>query len=103
MGVKSIEMEGCILEELRLGTARIPNNANIDVPPEVNAFMSEFVDTTHEHKKDCSLDILVTKNSWGYAVDKLVEKIRGVPHLFDLKYLFCLQKKIKDCKRGAYD
>lgn len=69
-----------ILEELRLCTAWISNNTNIDVPSKVDAFMSNLVYTTCEHKQNCSLDILVAKDSWGNTINKLIEEIWGIPH-----------------------
>lgn len=69
-----------LLKKLRLCTTGISNYAHIDVPSQVNALVSKFVNTTQKHEKDCSLDILVTKNSWSNTINQLVEKIRSVSH-----------------------
>lgn len=75
--------ENNILEELRLRTAGISNYTNINVPSQVDAFMSKLMDTTQEHKQDCTLDVLVTKNSWTNAINNLIKEIRCVPHLLN--------------------
>jgi hypothetical protein len=73
-----------ILEELRLCTAGISNNTDVDVTSQVDAFMSKLVDTTQEHKQDCPLDILVTKHSWGNAINKLIEEIGSISHSLNI-------------------
>lgn len=42
--------------------------------------MSDLVYTTQKHKKNGLLDILVAKNCWGNAVDKLIKEVRSIPH-----------------------
>lgn len=79
-----------ILEELRFCTARVPNNADIYIPSQVDAFMSELVNATNEHKKDSSLYVLMTKHCWSNAIDKLIEEIRGTPHSLNFINLFSL-------------
>ena len=73
-----------ILEELRLSTAGISNYTDIDVTSQVDAFMSKFVNATQEHKQNCSLDILVSEHSWGYAINKLREEIRSISHSLNI-------------------
>lgn len=72
-----------LLEELRLGAARISNNTDINISSQVNSFVSKLMDTTQKHKQYCSLDILMAKYGWGHTVNQLIEEVRGVPHLLD--------------------
>lgn len=88
--------ERVVLKKLRLCTARITNNTNIYVPSKADAFMSRFVNPTHKHKKDCSLNILMTKNSWSYTFNKLGEEIWSVPHSLNfIQFLRLLNQPVK--------
>lgn len=79
-----------ILKKLRFCTARISNYADIDIPPQIDALMGDFMDTTQKHEQDCPLDIMVTENCGSYAINNLVEEIRCIPHSAEFLYFLFL-------------
>lgn len=79
-----------ILEELRLCTTRIPNNANVNIPTQIDAFMGKLMDTAQKQDENCPLDVLVTKNCWSYAINKLIKEVGSVPHFLDFIKFFRL-------------
>jgi len=66
--------------------------------PEVDAFMSKFVDTAHTHKKDCPLYFSMTKNRWCNTVNKFMKEIRSVPHSFNFIQFLCLSNQTSKCR-----
>lgn len=79
-----------ILEELRLGSRRISDDADVDISTEVHAFVSLFMDASHELEKNALLDDLVAINGRCDAGNELgVNPVVVNHHLELVEFGFC--------------
>mmetsp|Transcript_15461 Transcript_15461/g.44730 ORF Transcript_15461/g.44730 Transcript_15461/m.44730 type:complete len:284 (+) Transcript_15461:1245-2096(+) len=73
-----------VLEELRLGRRGITNDTHVDIATQTNALGSCLVHPAKKHKKNTTLDLVVTKRTRADRGDHLIVKLRTGLHPADL-------------------